>query len=674
MWVTIDFETASARDLKKCGAAVYAEHPSTEILVLGYSIDGIRASYLTPLEIFLKAEPLLSMAQDPDVVFVCHGALFERNIWRSIMVPRFGWPDIPIARWHDTQAVALMKGLPGALDKLCRALSLTTDKDMEGRAFTLSLSKPNKKTGMLDRSPEAYVRVGAYCTTDIIVEDMVLDRVRDFGKPYSFHGGERAVWELDQKINDRGVVLDTEFIRAGIDIINTVVPHVEEKFRKLVGCNPTQRDKFVKWLEGEGTIWPKDADGERKQTLKKETVDLLLGDDTDEAPSLSDQDEDLPENFGLYVPPHCQDALRLRAQVNSASIKKLPTMLNVLRVDGTAGNLLQYHGAGTGRWAGRLLQPQNFPRSVGFAHNVDDLVGAIKRRDVDYLRAVYEDPLTAISGGLRHAIVARPGGALHTGDYTQIEARVVLALAGATKGIEAFIRGKPYVDMAEAIYHKKVDKHADVVEYTTGKNTILGCGFQMGAATFKKRYCPKESDEFAQAAINTYRKDFAPEVVKLWYDLEKAAVDCVWEKRTTEAAGIEFKLEGEWLTARLPSGRRLWYYGPKTGRDHRVYAEGKRVWSSLCYKQGKLLRRQMYGGLITENVVQAIARDILVDAMFRADAAGLFLVLTVHDEIVDDSPMDFKVLEQCMTETSPWLKNLGVPINIEGATMGRYRK
>lgn len=671
-FVTLDFETASDCDLKKCGATVYAQHPTTEILVLGYSVGGMPAVWIGPWEIAAKCEPLYTLACDPKVVFVCHNAGFERMIWKYIMGPQFGWPDMIIERWHDTMAVSFMKGLPGKLEVLARVLALKSQKDMAGNKFTLSLSKPNKKTGMLDRSPEAYARAGSYVVSDVDTENEVLDRVRGFA------GSERAVWDLDQRINDRGIKIDREYVQAGIDIINQVVPVVSERFRDLVGCKPTQRDQFVNWLQTQGTIWPKDNEGNRKTTLKKETVDKLLGDDADEPPeeNLSDQDWELGDDFGLYVPPICKDALRMRAQVNSASVKKLPRMLGVIASDGRAHQLMQYHGAGPGRWAGRLLQPHNFPRSVGFAHDTDDLVSAILRRDVAYLRAVYGDPLAAISGGLRHALVAEGSKEFHLGDYTQIEARVVLALAGATKGIEAFVRGKPYVDMAEAIYHRKVDKHANVAEYTIGKNTILGCGFQMGWRTFRKRYCPLETDDFAKEAIRVYREDFAPEVPDLWYGLERAAIDCVWEKRATEAYGCQFRLEGEWLTILLPSGRKLWYYDPRPVRKAVPWDETdlRPSWTSLCVKMGKVIRRQMYGGLITENVVQGLARDILVEAMFRAESAGLWIVLTVHDEIVDESTQSFKVLEQCMTEKSQWLTSLGVPINIEGITTKRYKK
>lgn len=684
-YVTLDFETASACDLKACGAYVYAQHPTTEILVVGYSVGGANPTYLLPEDCVIPAYAddwthgagitLWHMVLDPKVIFVAHNCGFERNIWTQIMVGVYGWPDIPLERWHDTQAVALMKGLPAGLDKLGRIMKLQTQKDTEGRAFTLSLSKfraatkankLNGTAGTLDRSPEAYQRAGVYCVQDVREEDELLGRLNG-----GFEGNERAVWELDQRINDRGILLDRQYIQSGINIINSIVPEVRRDFETLTGIpKPSQGKKLLEWLK---------ANGAAIENLQKATVEKLLAnadaqvEDWEPEEALSDQDDDLePE---IILPDHCAEALRLRAKISSASVKKLPRMLAVMGEDGRARGLVQYHGAGTGRWSGRLLQPHNFPRSLGFQHNVEDLVAAIKREDVPYIRSVYGDPINAISGGLRHALIAKAGTSFHLGDYTQIEARVILALAGAEKGLAAFLGGKPYIEMAESIYKRKVDKRENVQEYTIGKNTILGCGFQMGALTFRRRYCPNETPEFAERAIKTYRVDFAPEVPKVWYALERAALEAVWENKVTEAYGVQFRLEGEWLTARLPSGRKLWYYAPMKERSNRPGFEDKPVWTSLCVKGGKLIRRQMYGGLITENVVQALARDLLVEAMFRCVAAGLTIVLTVHDEIVVEGPDEsYKTLEQCMKERSAWAAAMNVPINIEGMSSPMYRK
>jgi DNA polymerase len=655
--VLIDFETASRCDLKKCGAYVYARHPSTEILCVGYSIDGGPPEVLTAGDLAFHATLLFALAKDEAVNFVCHNAMFERNIWQAIMVERFGWPEIPIRRWHDTMAVSLMKGLSGKLDVLAHMLSLQTKKDLEGSRLTVSLSRPNKKTGTYDRSPETLARVGAYCKTDVGVEIDILKRVGDF------QSGEREVWELDQRINDRGIAIDADYVRAGIDICNRVIPEISAKFEALVGCRPTQRDKFLAWMRGQGC---EIAD------LRKETVATLLGEAEDDF-ELSEPDCDTGDISKLPEP--CKKALELRAQINHASIKKLHSMLAVRGSDGRARGLLQYHGAGPGRWAGRLLQPQNFPRGTG-EFGVDEVVSAIMSKDPEYIRATVGDPISTVSNGLRHALIAKPGTRFLMGDYTQVEARLVLALAGAKRGLDAFIRGNPYVEMAERIFHRPINKKENLHEYTIGKNTILGAGFGMGAKTFHKRYCTNEDIAFAESAIDAYRKDFAPEVPKLWRGLEKAAITAVWEKRPCEAYGVEYRLEGEWLTARLPSGRKLWYFAPKPCRRAVPWDKNdlRPAWTSLAYRAGQLVNRDMYGGLLTENVIQALARDLLVYAMFRCEAAGLPIVLTVHDEIVLETDRDSVVLENIMLERSRWAEDMGMPVGVEISEGERYKK
>lgn len=677
-YIVLDFETASACDLKKSGADAYAEDPTTEILCLSVQPAGREPFTLWPENLFSKSDcSLKPMVDDPECTFVVHGARFERAIWTHIMVGRYGWPELPISRWHCTQAVAFMKGLPGDLDKLATELGLKQQKDTEGSALTISLSKPRPATkknvaagvaGTLDRSPDTLARVGRYCEQDDRVETEVLSRLGGFPKPGKWRG-ERSVWELDQRINDRGVMLDREFIEAGIAICQAAIPDAIKRFNAITKINPGQTAKFKAWLKAEGV--PVD-------NLQKATVAKLLGEEPEEA-----DDAEGDESDDIEVPPHCLEALQLRALTTSASVSKLPRMLECMTIDDRAHNLLQYHGAGPGRWAGRLLQPHNFPRvtGLGFMHDTTDLVDAILARDVAYLTAVYDNPIAAVSGGLRHAIVAAKGKKLNMGDFTQVEARMVLALAGATKGVEAFVKNDPppYCIMAESIYHRPISKKHDVPEYTIGKNTILGCGFQMGVDTFHKRYCPDATIEFAEEAIHAYRYDFAPEVPKLWKGLEKAGVDCVWEKRTTEAYGCEFRLEGEWLTIRIPSGRKLWYYNPKPIRKAMRWStedepDVRPTWTSRAYKQGRMITRDMYGGLITENVVQGLARDAMVEAMFRCEDEGMSIVLTVHDEIVDESDKDVKLLEQCMLERSPWLQEIKMPVGTECDSFHRYKK
>lgn len=660
-WVCIDFETASGINLKKCGTYVYAENPTTEITALCCIADYGYGWELDPNKLAPEDNPeLLAMVNDPKITFVAHKADFERNIWTKIMVERFGWPDIPIERWHCTMAVALMKGLPAKLDVLTRVLGFG-GKDMDGNKVALSLSKFDKKTGMLNRSPELIKRTSAYCMDDVEKEVKVLKRT------HNFYGGERKVWEMDQRINDRGIRLDTKYINACMNVVDRAMPPLLKRFDELTSLKPTQGEKFKGWLS---------ANGLQIDNLKKETVARVMGEDLEDDPD----DDQIP--FDLVLPKVCREALYIRGLAVSASVKKLPAMLACQGSDGRARGLVQYHGAGPGRWAGRILQPHNFPRAgldIGDNQTAspDELVAAIMEGDDSYLRMVFGEPIEAVSAGLRHALVSDEDKTFLIADFKTIEARVVLAVAGQHDALDSFINGDPYSTMAEKIFKVPVNKKDQPELRQTGKNTILGCGFQMGAKTFQFRYCPNETLEFAQTCIDAYRKDLAPKVPLLWYGLERAATDAVWTGQPQEYNGIIYGMEGDWLTCLLPSGRKLWYFQPqKTTRPMPWDINDVRPgWSHCTYKAGRWIRRDAYGGLLTENVVQGMARDLLVHCMFLCERENIPTVLTVHDENVCESYASrAKLFQELMTDRPDWAKQYRIPVAIDFMQADRYRK
>ena len=667
-WVCVDFETRSGTDLKKSGAYFYAACPTTNIMTLCWKDWLGRAADLGPDEL-APGGVLLELVNNPEVMFVAQNAPFERAIWRELMVP-LGWPDIPIERWHCTMAVSLQKGLPAKLEIVSRVLGLNVQKDMEGHRLTLSMSKFDKKTGHSLYDVKHIPRIKAYCRDDTDGEIELLKRVQNF------QGGERKVWELDQRINDRGVKLDTRYIQACMGVVERELPVLLTKFKKITGLAPTQGEKFKGWLA---------ANGLPVADLKKETVARLLGSNDDE--DYTEDWEQGQDEEDIDVPPVCREALYIRGLAASASIKKLPAMLACQGADGRARGLVQYHGAGPGRWAGRILQPHNFPRAgieIGKdaegklkTATPEQLVDAILSEDNEYIRMMLGEPIEAVSSGLRHALVADEGKKLLIADFAQIEARGVLALAGQYDALETFVNGDPYCTMAEAIYKQKVNKKEHPEKRTTGKQTILGAGFGMGKVTFHKRYCPNETLEFAERCINAYRKDLAPLVVELWYGLEKASTKAVWDNRPQDFAGITYKMEGEWLTCRLHSGRKLFYYAPQKIRKAVPWDKDdiRPGWSHQTYKAGRWIRRDAYGGLLTENVVQAEARDLLVHTMFQCERENLPTVLTVHDEnVCEDLDDRAKLFEQVMQETPPWAKELKIPVAIEMMVADRYRK
>lgn len=702
-FVVFDFETASQCDLKKSGAWVYGADPTTEILCLSYTPNGVGVVtlYNTSLRfdpiraIDMRAGSLEEAVVNPDVMFIAHNVGFEKSIWRQIMVPELGWPDIPDDRWHDTMAVLAMKALPLKLEKAAAALRLPTQKDTEGTKATLALGRTNKQ-GYYDRTPEKLQRVYDYCKSDVLAELEVHRRIKGLGP------AERKVWLLDQTINQRGVRLDMDFVRQAQKICDDAAAPLMAEFRALTGVAKAKSPKLKDWLIANGLQFPekpgRDENGQPAMvpdtSLDKEHIAKILGVKDEEDESLAEDLDSGAASGNCVVPDGCRRPLEILSIVGSASIKKLAAMCACCGSDGRARGLLQYHGAGPGRWSGRLLQPQNFPRptlKIGagwnedgtekFAgHDPEQLVAAIMTGDAEYVRMLFGEPILACINSLRHAIIAAPDHLLEVGDFAQVEARIVLAMAGQHDRTAAMARGEsPYIPMAETIFGRKIDKHVDVPEYTIGKATVLGCGFQMGAAKFFARYCPHESLEYAKKAINAYREDFAPRVPKLWYALEEAAVRTVWDRTPHEAYGIQYNLEDGFLTARLHSGRKLWYYDPRPVRKAMPWDKDdiRPGFEYSAWKMGRWIRKSAYGGLLTENVVQATARDLMVNGMFIAEANGHPIVLTVHDEIVCEVPEDKadpKLLDAFMCDLPQWAKQMQVPIQTDCWTGTRYRK
>jgi DNA polymerase len=680
----IDFETKSACDLKKAGAWRYAEDPTTDILCLGYTFGNVN-TVLTPADLndpearsFLMAGVL-----DPECMFIAHNVAFEKAHWRNIMMGVYGWPDIPDERWHDIMASCALKGLPLKLERAAHALGLVHQKDTEGTKATLALGRVNKK-GYYTNTLEKLRRVYDYNLSDLDAELELHRAVKGLGAT------ERNVWLLDQRINQRGVRLDLSYIDASQAICDAATKPLIAEFIALTGIKKIGSPKFKDWLQEQGCPFPRDKDGNLDTSLDKEHVAKLLGVENDEESddSIAGDEEDYQDEERQIVLPYSfLRPLEIRKVLGSASIKKLASMQACVCSNGRALGLLQYHGAGPGRWAGRLLQPQNFPCPT---LKVDDkpydpaqLVDAILTRDAEYVRMLFGEPIEAVASGLRHCLIAADGKLFEVGDFATIEARIVLAIAGQYDKLDLIVSGKDiYIAMAQDIYGVPVDKKRDPEKRDIGKRAVLGCGFQMGWRKFKKRYAQTHTDEFCEKVIKAYREDFAPEVPKLWRALEDAAVRAVWDRTPIEAYGIVYQLEDRWLTARLHDGKKLYYYDPKPVRKHMPWStpeepDIRRGFEYSAWKMGQWKRVSAYGGLLTENVVQATARQLLVNGMFNAEREGHPIVLTVHDEIlceVPESLADAKLLDAYMTDVPEWAKQLRIPVNSECWVGDRYRK
>lgn len=664
----LDFETASACNLKEAGAWRYSEDVTTEVISLSYAApfdDGHTViKTWTPLVSDLVSH-IEHMASCPEFIFVAHNSGFEKAIWRNIMVAQYGWPDVPNYRWEDTAATCAMKAIPIGLDKATLALRLTAHKDKEGSKITRGLSKANKK-GVYGREPAILERVYEYNRQDVLATQELYERVG------SLTPEEYKVWLLDQKINERGVMFDLDFVAQAQKIVTEASKPLLEEFKDLTGgLTPNQTAKIKVWAEAQGV---------KLDSLNKETVAQLLGEDEDDD---RDTDSDL---VVPNLPPILRRALVIRGMVASASVKKLKRIPQCVCMDGRARGLLQYHGASPGRWAGRLLQPHNFPRgtlkdSRGEKPGPYVTVPAIMSGDYSLVACTVGEPLETVVSSLRHAIKAAPGYVLLSGDFAQIEARLVLALAGQhDKTAILAAGGSIYCDMGESIYKRKIDKKIDPAEYQTGKNAVLGLGFQMGWKKFKLRYAKDESDEFCESIVTTYRKEWAPKVLQVWYSLEEAALAVVHGKvKVCSAYGVKYQLEDGWLTATLPSGRRLWYFNPQPTRKAMPWDETdiRLSWTYQQTKTGQLKTIDAFGGLLTENVVQGLARDLMVHAMFKLEENGYPIILTVHDEILVEvltERADEKTFAEIMQDRPRWAIEMQIPVAVETWKGDRYRK
>jgi DNA polymerase len=489
---------------------------------------------------------------------------------------------------------------------------------------------------------------------------------------------ERRVWELDQRINQRGLRIDLPYVHACLDVVAKASQPLAAEFAELTGgLKMTQVQKLTAWCGVNG--FP--IDSLSKENLKALGIDE---DDDEEAGELEMVPSALDQQT---VPPRVRRALEIRAVLGSASIKKLHRMLACVNADGRVRYTLQYHGAGPGRWTGRLFQPQNFPRGkIEGGHDPDALVSAIFGGNLDYINMVFGDPIAAVASGLRHAIIAADEHEFNTGDFAGIEMRVVLALAGQHDKTALLASGKDvYLDMAEDIYQApkgSFNKVQHAPQRQIGKNTVLGCGFQMGWQKFKDRYCPDMSDEFAQGVIRAYREVWAPEVPKLWWALENAALRAVQTQGRCEAYGITYQWYPHALACIIPDGQIMWYRDPCLTAKKMPWSTADKpdirpCWCYQTMKQGQWRTVYAYGGLLCENVVQKIARGFLCEAMHRLEANGFPLVLTVHDECMSEISLarsDKKAYEQIMAEQTAYSRRIKVPIAVESWADARYRK
>ena len=644
--LTIDFETRSKCDLKKAGAFKYASDPSTEILCLAYKFnDG--ETLLSPTNGYLHDEVLKDHVNSADIV-EAHNAQFEMCIWSEILVKRYGWEEIPLEKWRCSAAKAAALALPRSLDGLGKALQLPIQKDMKGHRNMLKMSKPRKPTknnpAVWHEKPEDFERLYEYCKGDVETEHMASDHMPEL------IDSELQVFRLDSIINTRGAFVDLPAIDIAIDYLANYEKHLTEELREITNGEiktANQVSATVKYLNDKGVDI---------ENLTKESVTKYL-------------EMDLPD-----VP---RRVLEIRQALSKSSVKKLKSMKTMACTDSRIRGALLYHGASTGRWSGRGMQPQNYPR--GSLKNVDLAFSSLLENDYDWFETLYPDVSETISSLLRSFICAAPGKKLIVADYAAIEARVLVWLVGDQRAIEIFEKGEDiYKDMASTIYKVPVEK-VSKDQRNVGKTAILGLGYGMGHKKFKNE-CEKRgietSKQMAEEVVAKYRAKYN-KVKDYWYIIQDHAMAAIQTPgRVFQYRNIKFVVKGGYLLIKLPSGRNLAYRHPRIETKKKEWGLTTQItFMGVNSESKKWERQETYGGKLVENITQAVARDYMVHAMMKLEDKRYEIILTVHDEIIAEVDHDFGSVEEfesIMKSRPSW--GLDCPIDVEGWEGQRYKK
>lgn len=668
--LTIDFETRSAAPIKKVGAAAYALHPTTEVICLALKREGEEPKlwYSPPFQREIQTEDIQpiynsliadfqvqDMMVEADII-EAHNAQFEYFIWKYVM-PKYGFDLFPVGKLRCSAAKAAMYGLPRDLGGACMAAGVSQQKDMEGSRLMMRLCSPRKalkedklrdadwETRLYWRGSSAeFVRLGQYCMQDVRAEE-ALSKVLP-----ELPAKEQELWLLDLAINDRGIRTDAPAAEAVLQCVEDHAAEMTREFKQLTGlASPRQRDALLNHLISIGM-----------------QMDGLTAKDVADALSSAEDGT------------QAKRILEIRQSLSKSSTAKYTAFLTTKGPDDRIRGCFMYHGAGTGRWSGRLIQPQNFPR--GEFGDVDFCIDLFRRGDLQSVSGFYGDPMVAASTCLRGMIIPAEGKDFICADYSSIEGRVLAWIAGENTALDVYRKGRdPYKVAASAIYHEPYEK-VSKAHRQIGKVAELALGYQGAVGAFSAMaaaYGVSLPEAEIQNIVDNWRES-RPLTVNLWRELENACKQAVKNPGKAYAyRGIKFIVRGRMLAMRIPSGRCLWYANPRLEAKDMSWGEQKMVIAydgvnSVTRKWG---RQFLYGGLLAENATQATARDILVNGMFQAEAHRYPIIMHVHDEAVAEVPEgtgSVEEFEDLLCRLPEWAE--GLPLKAEGWRGKRYKK
>lgn len=654
--IRVDFETYSEADLKAVGPWAYSLHPSTKVLMMAWAVDD------SDPQIWLPWQPIPGPIMDwllgrvegheehPCIRLHAWNDFFEYCIMANVL----HWKPLPDPEfWEDTAARAAALTLPRALGDCGAALGLLEDKakDKAGKALIQMFCKPRKVKGELRRTmpadkPEEFEEFKRYCIQDVIAEREISKKLRPLQEQ------TRKLWELDRRINLRGVFFDIDSVKNAIEIREKAKVKELEKVNKITEgklLNISSRPQFLHFVQCKG-VTLENAQKEYLKTFVEENPDI----------------------------PVVTELIKCRLRISKSSLAKYDKLVAILQNSPRAHGLLRFHGAATGRWSGNLFQPQNLPRPS--FEDTDTCIELLKHKDPDLLEMVYGDPLQALSDCLRGMVIASPGNRLVVSDFSQIESRTLKWLAGDPVGLDTYRQGRDIYKVNAAAAFKTTYDKVTKDQRLIGKVIELACGYQGAVGAFQQFavvYGVTIPDEEAKTLVKAWRLA-NPKIVSYWYNVEATAIKAVEDPGSTHKIGnVQYRVMGtgrsRFLYCKLPSGRLIAYHRPEL-------IEGKfdkfqiKYWGvdSIIHKY---CTQHIYGGKFVDHITQGTACDIMSHKISLLEEAGYPIILSVHDELVSDVPKGHGSLEdfnKIICTNPPWAE--GLPIAAEGYEAERYRK
>ena len=656
--LSIDLETFSDVDLKKCGVYKYASSPNFEILLFGVSVDGGEVTVYDLASGDTVPEEIIKALSDDSVIKWAYNASFERiclSVWLRRNYPQhfssYSIEEDTVrnyldpSSWRCSLVWGAYMGLPLSLEGIGKVLKLENQKMAEGKALIRYFCvpcKPTKANGgrmrnLPEHDPVKWSTFIAYNKRDVETEMAIQQKLSKFPVP-------DFLWEeyhLDQEINDRGIQLDMVLVEQAIDIDERSREELSAKMRQLTALeNPNSVQQMKEWLTKHGL---------EVDSLDKKAVKELL----------------------KTAPPEFAEVLELRRQLAKSSVKKYQAMQNAVCADGRARGMFQFYGANrSGRWAGRLIQLQNLPQN--HMTHLEDARRLVRSGDYALLSALYDSVPEVLSELIRTAFVPRDGYKFIVSDFSAIEARVLSFLAGESWRLKVFAEnGDIYCASASAMFHVPVEKHGQNAHLRQkGKiaELALGYGGSVGALKSMGALEMGLAEEELQPLVDAWRIS-NPNIVQLWWDVDNAVKTTVRQRLDTETHGIRFRYRSGMLFIVLPSGRQLCYVKPKMGTNK---FGGDSVTYEGVGSTKKWERIESYGPKFVENIVQAISRDILMYAI--RTLSHCFIVGHVHDELIIECSMSVSLDAVCeqMGRTPPWIE--GLNLRADGYETMFYKK